>query len=189
MKKNILKNNGVQSLLASLVCIVLGLLIGYIVLLFINPNGAGEAIATVMKNFLTYSRSDTQLKYLGNTLVKTAPLLMCALSILFAYKVGLFNIGASGQYTAGACAALYAALQWHWSWLPCMLLAIAAGCVMGLLQCQRGYQRHHAELDHAVYHQYDPDQRQGGHQPLHRADAQLRHRRAAAYAGAGQAVQ
>ena len=133
MKKSLLKNNGVQSLIASLLCIVLGMLIGYIVLLFINPTGAGEAIITVMKNFLNYNRADTQLKYLGNTLVKTAPLLMCALSILFAYKVGLFNIGASGQYTAGACAALYAALQWHWSWLPCMLLAIAAGCVMGAI--------------------------------------------------------
>ena len=133
MKKSLLKNNGVQSLIASLLCIVLGMLIGYIVLLFINPTGAGEAIVTVMKNFLNYNRADTQLKYLGNTLVKTAPLLMCALSILFAYKVGLFNIGASGQYTAGACAALYAALQWHWSWLPCMLLAIAAGCVMGAI--------------------------------------------------------
>ena len=133
MKKSLLKNNGVQSLIASLLCIVLGMLIGYIVLLFINPTGAGEAIVTVMKNVLNYNRADTQLKYLGNTLVKTAPLLMCALSILFAYKVGLFNIGASGQYTAGACAALYAALQWHWSWLPCMLLAIAAGCVMGAI--------------------------------------------------------
>ena len=133
MKKSLLKNNGVQSLIAPLLCIVLGMLIGYIVLLFINPTGAGEAIVTVMKNFLNYNRADTQLKYLGNTLVKTAPLLMCALSILFAYKVGLFNIGASGQYTAGACAALYAALQWHWSWLPCMLLAIAAGCVMGAI--------------------------------------------------------
>ena len=133
MKKSLLKNNGVQSLIASLLCIVLGMLIGYIVLLFINPTGAGEAIVTVMKNFLNYNRADTQLKYLGNTLVKTAPLLMCALSILFAYKVGLFNIGASGQYTAGACAALYPALQWHWSWLPCMLLAIAAGCVMGAI--------------------------------------------------------
>ena len=133
MKKSLLKNNGVQSLIASLLCIVLGMLIGYIVLLFINPTGAGEAIVTVMKNFLNYNRADTQLKYLGNTLVKTAPLLMCALSILFAYKVGLFNIGASGQYTAGACAALYAALQWHWSWLPCMLLAIAAGCAMGAI--------------------------------------------------------
>ena len=133
MKKSLLKNNGVQSLIASLLCIVLGMLIGYIMLLFINPTGAGEAIITVMKNFLNYNRADTQLKYLGNTLVKTAPLLMCALSILFAYKGGLFNIGASGQYTAGACAALYAALQWHWSWLPCMLLAIAAGCVMGAI--------------------------------------------------------
>ena len=39
MKKNILKNNGVQSLLASLLCVILGLLLGYIVLLFINPDG------------------------------------------------------------------------------------------------------------------------------------------------------
>ena len=62
MKKNLLKNSGVQSLLASLACVVLGMLIGYIVLLFINPDGAGEAISTVIKNFLTYSRPDTQAK-------------------------------------------------------------------------------------------------------------------------------
>ena len=65
----------------------------------------------------------------GNTLVKTAPLLMCALSVLFAYKVGLFNIGAAGQYVAGSCACLYAALAWGWGWLPCMLLAIVSGAV------------------------------------------------------------
>ena len=131
MKKNLLKNNGIQSLLASLLCVVLGMLIGYIVLLFINPAGAGEAIATVMKNFLTYSRPDTQMKYLGNTLVKTAPLLMCALAILFAYKVGLFNIGAAGQYCAGVALSLYAALAWGWSWLPCVLLAMAGGALLG----------------------------------------------------------
>ena len=85
MKKNIWKNNGIQSLLASLACVVLGMLLGYIVLLFINPDGAGEAVATIIKNFLTYSRPETQAKYFGNTLVKTAPLLMCALAILFAY--------------------------------------------------------------------------------------------------------
>ena len=133
MKKNILKNNGVQSLLASLICVVLGLLIGYVVLLFINPAGAGEAIADVMKNFLTYSRPDTQMKYLGNTLVKTAPLLMCALAILFAYKVGLFNIGAAGQYCAGVALSLYAALAWGWSWLPCMLLAMVGGALLGAI--------------------------------------------------------
>ena len=133
MKKNILKNNGVQSLLASLVCVILGLLIGYIVLLFINPDGAGEAITDVMKNFLTYSKPETQLKYLGNTLVKTAPLLMCSLSILFAYKVGLFNIGAAGQYCIGVALSLYAALAWGWSWLPCMLLAMLGGALLGAI--------------------------------------------------------
>ena len=133
MKKTLLKNNGVQSLLASLACVVLGLLIGYIVLLFINPNGAGEAIAAVMKNFLNYSKSATQAKYLGNTLVKTAPLLLCALSILFSYKVGLFNIGAAGQYCAGVALSLYAALAWGWGWLPCMLLAMLGGMVLGAI--------------------------------------------------------
>ncbi len=131
MKKNILKNSGVQSLLASLLCVVLGLLIGYVVLLFINPNGAGEAISAVMKNFLTYSKAETQAKYLGNTLVKTAPLLMCSLSILFAYKVGLFNIGVAGQYCFGVALSLYAALAWGWGWLPCMLLAMLGGALLG----------------------------------------------------------
>ena len=131
MKRNLLKNNGVQSLLASLVCIVLGLFLGYVVLLIINPAGAGEAILTVIKNFLTYNRPTSQLKYLGNTLVKTAPLLMCALAILFAYKVGLFNIGAAGQYCFGAALCLYAALGLKWSWLPCMLLAILGGAFLG----------------------------------------------------------
>ncbi len=47
---------------------------------------------------MTTAAPDTQTKYWATTLVKTAPLLMCALSMVFAYKVGLFNIGAAGQY-------------------------------------------------------------------------------------------
>ena len=131
MKKNIFKSGGFQSLLASLLCIVLGLFLGYLVLLLINPAGAGEAILTVIKNFMTYNRPASQLKYFGNTLVKTAPLLRCALAILFAYKVGLFNIGAAGQYCAGVALSLYAALGLGWSWLPCMLLAICGGAILG----------------------------------------------------------
>ena len=131
MKKNLLKNDGVQSLIASLICIVLGLFLGFVVLLLINPTGAGEAILTVIKNFLTYSKPATQMKYLGNTLAKTAPLLMCSLSIIFAYKVGLFNIGAAGQYCAGIGLALYAALAWEAPWWVCLLVAMAAGALLG----------------------------------------------------------
>ena len=132
-KKNILKSNAVQSLIASLLCIVLGLLLGYIVLLFINPSGAGEAIMAVIKNFWNYSRANLQAKNFGNTLVKTAPLLMCALSVLFAYKVGLFNIGAAGQFVVGSCACLYAALAFHWGWFGCLLLSFIVGGVYGAL--------------------------------------------------------
>ena len=132
-KKNLLKNNAVQSLIASLLCIVFGLLLGYVVLLFINPAGAGEAILAVVKNFWNYSRANLQVKNFGNTLVKTAPLLMCSLSVLFAYKVGLFNIGVAGQYVVGSCASIYAALAFHWSWLPCLLFAIAIGGIYGAL--------------------------------------------------------
>ena len=129
--KKALKNPGVQAFVASIICIILGLLIGYVVLLVINPEGAAESILNVIKNFFTWSKPKTQLKQFGNTLAKTMPLLMCSLSILFAYKVGLFNIGTAGQYVAGACACLYAALAWGWSWLPCMLFAIVAGAVLG----------------------------------------------------------
>ena len=133
MKKNLLKRDGVQSLIASLLCVVLGLLIGYIVLLIINPAGAGEAITTVIKNFLTYKKPETQMKYFGNTLVRTAPLLMCSLSILFAYKAGLFNIGTAGQYCAGAGMALYAALAWHMPWWLCMIMAMLGGALLGVI--------------------------------------------------------
>ena len=129
--KKALKNPGIQAFIASIICIILGLLIGYVVLLFINPEGAAESILNVIKNFFTWSKPKTQLKQFGNTLAKTMPLLMCSLSILFAYKVGLFNIGAAGQYVAGSCACLYASLAWGWGWLPCMLFAICAGAVLG----------------------------------------------------------
>ena len=130
-KKSLIKNPSFQAILTSLLCIVLGLLIGYIVLLMINPAGAGEAIKTIILNFLTRSSSAARAKALGNTLAKTAPLLMCALSICFCYKVGLFNIGCPGQYEAGACIGLYAALAWHMPWIVCLLLAAVAGAVVG----------------------------------------------------------
>ena len=129
--RKVLKNEGVQAFLASVICILLGLLIGYIVLLFINPGGAGDSILSVIKNFFTRKSSARQMKELGNTLAKTMPLILCSLSILFSYKVGLFNIGTAGQYVAGACASLYAALAWGWGWLPCVLFAIVCGALLG----------------------------------------------------------
>ena len=129
-KTSLLRQDGFQTLLASLVCILGGLIVGWLVLLVIEPSGAFEAIAAVMKSFFRYPGT-LKLKYFGQTLTRTVPLLLCALSVLFAYKVGMFNIGVAGQYVAGACAGLYAALAWNMPWYVCLILAMAAGAVLG----------------------------------------------------------
>ena len=129
-KTSLIRNDSFQTLLASLVCILGGLLVGYVVLLLIEPSGAFEAILAVMKSFFRYP-GKLMYKYLGQTLVRTVPLLLCALSVLFAYKVGMFNIGVAGQYVAGACACLYGALAWNLPWYACLVLGMAAGAVLG----------------------------------------------------------
>ena len=132
-RESLLRKPVVQTLLASLICILLGLLVGYIALLIINPSGATDAIISVMKNFWAYSKPEKQLKNFGCTLVTTAPLIMCSLSVLFAYKVGLFNIGAAGQYVAGAGASLYCALALHMPWYVCIVAAMLAGAILGAI--------------------------------------------------------
>ena len=135
MKKentSLIRRDGFQTLLASLVCILGGLLVGYLVLLIIEPSGAFEAILAVMKSFFRYP-GKLMYKYFGQTLVRTVPLLMCALSVLFAYKVGMFNIGVAGQYVAGACASLYGALAWNLPWYLCLVLGMLAGALLGAI--------------------------------------------------------
>ncbi len=129
--KSIWKNKMFQSLAASLLSIAIGLLVGFLALLIINPSGAWQGITTIIKNFFYYPSAAARLKYFGSTLVKTAPLLMCSLSVLFAYKVGLFNIGAAGQYVIGAGACLYCALALNLHWSVCLIAAIAAGALLG----------------------------------------------------------
>ncbi len=130
-KKSFIENPGVQSVIASLICILIGLFIGYCVLVVINPAGAGRALLSILKNFLYFPRPAVALEYFGSTLVKTAPLLMCTLSVLFAYKVGLFNIGAAGQYTVGAGLALYCAIGLKAPWYVCVIAALIGGGVLG----------------------------------------------------------
>ena len=130
-KESILRNNAVQTILASLLCIIVGLLIGYVVLLIINPKGASGAIVSILKNYLYYPSSVAVMKYCGTTLVKASALLLCSLSVLFAYKVGLFNIGAAGQYVIGAGAALYFALKFGMPWYVCLIAAVVLAALVG----------------------------------------------------------
>ena len=127
-----LLHDSVQTLLSSLLCILGGLVAGYLVLLLIEPKGAFDAILAVMKSFFRFI-GKSRMKYFGQTLVRTVPLIMCSLSVLFAYKVGMFNIGVAGQYVAGACGCLYAALAWNLPWYVCLVIGMVCGAVLGAI--------------------------------------------------------
>jgi simple sugar transport system permease protein len=58
---------------------------------------------------------------------------MTGLSVAFAFKTGLFNIGAAGQYTLGAFGALYSAIVLNWPWWLCLLVAAVFGAVWGAI--------------------------------------------------------
>lgn len=64
---------------------------------------------------------------------KAAPLIMTGLSVAFAFKTGLFNIGAAGQYTLGAFGALLFALVLKWPWYLCVLAAVLFGALWGAI--------------------------------------------------------
>lgn len=132
-KESLIRNSGFQTILGSLLCIVIGLIVGYIVLLIINPGGAGRAITAILKNFLYFPKAVVARKYLGTTLVNSSALLMCSLSVVFAWKVGLFNIGAAGQYVVGAGACLFCGLYLNLPWIVCLLAAILAAGLVGAL--------------------------------------------------------
>lgn len=140
-RRSLLRNDGLQTFVCSIICIILGLIIGYLALLIINAEGALEAIVNVVKNFFKYPSPEARMKYFGSTLAKTAPLIMCSLSILFAYKVGLFNIGAAGQYCLGVGAALYCAIILGLPWYVCLIAGIAlaaiSGAICGILRSYR----------------------------------------------------
>ena len=131
--ERIISSESFRAVLSAVLCALAGILAGFIILLVINAENAPKAMATILKNFFYYKRTNMKLFYLGNTLVKTVPLVLCALSVLFAYKSGLFNIGAGGQYCIGIGATLWCALYWHLPWIICVLCAVLAAAAWGAL--------------------------------------------------------
>ena len=116
------------SVAASLICIVIGLLLGLVVLAIINAEHAfGDGLLVILKSGFKSPRN------MGTVLANAAPLIMTGLSVGFAFKTGLFNIGAAGQYTLGAFGALYCAIVLQWPWYLCLLAAMIFGALWGAL--------------------------------------------------------
>ena len=71
---------------------------------------------------------------------------MPGLSVAFAFKTGLFNIGAAGQYTLGAYGALYCAIMLKLPWFVCLIVATIQMCIRDRAKAE-GQQFVHAALD------------------------------------------
>ena len=128
-KKNKLNlSSGVMSVVASFICIIIGLLVGLVILYFINSENALDGFSRIIKGGFYLMP-----KGIGTVLSQAAPLIMTGLSVAFAFKTGLFNIGAAGQYTLGALGALYFALVLHMPWYVCLLAAMVFGAVWGAI--------------------------------------------------------
>ncbi len=132
-KFSILSSGSVQSIISSVICALIGIFVGFIILLAINAENAPKAMSTILKNFMYFKKHPQQLYYFGSTLVKSVPLILCALSVLFAYKAGLFNIGVGGQYCLAIGISLWCALHWHLPWLSCVLIATLTAAVWGAI--------------------------------------------------------
>ena len=125
--KNYFKSKGFITVLASVISIVVGLLIGFTLLIVFNPAYAVGGLGSIVSK--GFSSSDKFAK----VLYQAAPLIMTGLSVGFAFKTGLFNIGATGQYTVGAFMALVFGIQFQMPWWVCLLAAMIGGAIWGFI--------------------------------------------------------
>ena len=120
------QNQALIGVLASLLSIVIGLILGFVLLVILKP----DAALAGMNSMLT--RGISSLNSFSQVLYQAAPLMMCGLSVGFAFKTGLFNIGAPGQYTMGVFFALLFAIQFQMPWYVCLLAAMVGGAIWGI---------------------------------------------------------
>ena len=125
-KRRTLRIPGSTSISASLISIGVGLIVGLVLLYVLNAKAAGGAFISLIT---TGFRSSDKF---AKVLYQAAPLIMTGLSVGFAFKTGLFNIGATGQYTVGAAFALIGAIQFQLPWYVCLLLALIGGAFWGI---------------------------------------------------------
>lgn len=123
----LIRSDGFNSAMSSIFAILIGLAFGFIVLLVSNPSQAVRGFGIILEGGFS-----TGAKGVGQVLYFATPLILTGLSVGFAFKTGLFNIGAPGQFIMGAFAAVLVGVKctflpapFHW------IVALLAAAVIG----------------------------------------------------------
>ena len=144
------RSDGFNKLMSSLISILVGLLVGGIVVLIvglvepkITGSGIWDGIRLIFGGILSTGRDAAgtltwgfNTQNIGNMLFRATPLIMTGLSVAIAFKTGLFNIGAPGQYLMGTLASLSIALGIPSTSVPAgiiWVLALLGGMLAGAL--------------------------------------------------------
>ena len=144
------KTDSARSILASILSILIGMAVGCVIVLIVAATSKDLSMASAWEGIrlifgglfstgrtaagtLTFGFNPTNL---GNMLFRATPLILTGLSVAVAFKTGLFNIGAPGQYLMGTMATLMLALGIPSESIPAGLIWIIAfvgGCFAGAL--------------------------------------------------------
>lgn len=131
----------VNKFLIGLVSVLSGLFIAMILLLITGRNPL-ILITQLLRSFSGYNfeTGTFNIRTIGNLLGYTTPLIFTGLAVGFAFRSGLFNIGAEGQYIMGYVGAVSFAIITANSGLPTLihlpltvLVAIIFGAIWGFV--------------------------------------------------------
>jgi len=133
VKLNIQNSKWGISFISAFMAIIIGLLFGLIILLISNYDEAFLGFIAIIEGGFADGA-----KGIGDVLYNATPIILTGLSVGFAFKTGLFNIGSSGQFTMGAFAAIYIGIKWTFlagnsHWIVALMGAAVAGALWGLL--------------------------------------------------------
>lgn len=118
---------------SSVLAILCGLLFGFLILFFSSPGKAYYGFMMIVQGGFTDG-----IFGIGQVLYIAAPIILTGLAVGFAFQAGLFNIGASGQFTAGAFAAVFVGVKLTFlpagvHCLAALAAAVLAGTVWGIV--------------------------------------------------------
>ena len=146
---NMYRQDSTKKVLASLISILVGLLVGAVVVVIvgltkntITLKGIWDGVRLIFIGILSTGREAGELTWgfnstsLGNMLFRATPLIMTGLSVAVANKTGLFNIGAPGQYLMGTLVSLMVALGIPSDVVPVWIiwiLSFVGGCLAGAI--------------------------------------------------------
>lgn len=124
---------GFSGMSASLLAIAAGLLAGFIILVISNPANALKGLLTIL-----LGGWNNGMKGMGQVLYYATPIIMTGLSVGFAFKTGMFNIGAAGQLMMGGFVSVYVGVTWTFlpgalHWIVALLMGALAGMAWGMV--------------------------------------------------------